>query len=191
MILEGIAAWAHIQKPTEAKTVEIKNGPRKGKKFPVKSQYKIDLIIDDTLAAELRKKKYSVKKVREAIQGLPDYAGKRFINISKLATYKDGNPTPKPVVYDNCGRELSKLVGNGSRVQVQFEESIYQKEMLTPEHEMVMVDCVAARLEGVRVLELVEFKEKKEVKMEFKFDKAEGTEEFSFDDTEVGGSDWE
>lgn len=175
MLLEGICAWAHVQKSCGERTVEIKEGPRKGKTFTSKDEYRLDLFIEPKIAKQLKEKGYRVKVAKKEVSGIPDSAGKPFIKINKPPKDKNGNPLPKPQVFDIHGDELTCLIGNGSKVEVQYQE--YEYVGFTGE---VAISC---RLEKIMVIDLVSFGGLSDnPQTEFSFEKKENPTDFTFDD---------
>lgn len=124
MIVEGIAMWAAIQAPNTTYTPE----------------YSIDLVVDDKTSKELAKLGLNGKKKEEGMT----YKFKR-----PLINKKSGENNPKPVVRDAANEDFTGLVGNGSKVKVQFS---------TYEWSNKFGHGVSADLQGVQVLELVSFK---------------------------------
>ena len=176
MILEGNCAWAHVQKSCGEKTLKTKNG----KSFKQKDEYRLDLFISDTKAEELREKGYWVKTAKEVVPGIDDSKGRPFIKISSKATFPSGDPTPKPGVFDVSGKEFTGLIGNGSRVQVQYVEYEYDNTFTGKK-------CVSCRLENIMIIDLVNFDSDKKgntpsKKPEFKFDKDADVEALKDDD---------
>lgn len=141
MKVTGIATWAHIQAPSKELTFE-----KKGKKTTIPSRYSIDVILSKEDAKELHSKGYNVKKVKNEIPGLPDSVGQPFINIKKAATYKDGAPVKPPKCVDAKKRDFTGLIGNGSTVNVIFDEVPY---------ELMGKEGISCRLKAVQVLKLV------------------------------------
>lgn len=175
MILEGRCAWAHVQKSTGSKTMTTK----KGKTFVTKDEYRLDLFLDEDKARELKAKGYLIKGAKEDVPGMPGTKGKPYIKIAKRASYEDGNPVPAPGVFDKDGKAIHDLVGNGSLVQVQYNEYPYDNTFTGEQN-------ISCRLAHVMVLEHVKYEGSAEgsAQVEFQFEnKAKDTE---FDDMESG-----
>lgn len=140
MIVSGIAAWACIQKPKP-------EGKYQGKKIP--AVYTIDVFLDKDKAKELKKKGYNIKTAKQDVPGLEKSKGKPFLQVKKKAFYDDGNPVAKPRCVDSAKQEFTGLIGNGSKVNVSYNE--YEWESFGSKG-------TAAQLRGVQVVELVAFK---------------------------------
>lgn len=100
--------------------------------------WQIDLIIDDKQVAGAKKAGLKVKKTDDG----------NVVGFKRKTTRKDGAENQPPVVVDAGNQPLKRLVGNGSLVNVQFSTYTYNNSFGSG---------VGADLQGVQVLELVEF----------------------------------
>lgn len=156
MKLSGIAAWAFVQSPKKEHTT------KKGQIIP--SVYTLDLILDVKTAKELKAKGFKVKKIEKEIKGIPDAVGKPFLQIKKPAMY-EGIPTDPPEVVNGKLQPMTKLIGNGSEVNVIFAAR---------EWEAFGQKGVSAKLRKVQVIKLVEYAGAEDLE---EFEEIEGFEE--------------
>tara|TARA_R110002012_G_C11353522_1_gene579928 strand:- start:162 stop:593 length:432 start_codon:yes stop_codon:yes gene_type:complete len=95
-LVEGNAYWASVTTPNT--------------KFePV---YTVNLVIDDSVAKEFAAKGHKIKQMDEGPS----------IVIKRKVTDKSGKPRPAPKLVDSEKQPLNEMVGNGSRVKVQYHE---------------------------------------------------------------------
>lgn len=94
MVVTGIASWASVQAPNT--TYE-----------PV---YTIDLEVSDADAEVLRSQDITVKTED----------GKNMVKFKRKQFREGGNENPKPNVVDADNMPFDKLIGNGSKVNVQY-----------------------------------------------------------------------
>lgn len=139
----GVAAWAHISKPSKESTIEYK-----GRKSTIPSRYSIDVFLSDDSAAKLKKAGFAVKNAKADVSGIPNSAGKPFLQVKKPAEYKSGDATQPPICVDSQLDEYKGLIGNGSKVVVKFK---------AVEYEIMGREGISARLEAVQVTELVSY----------------------------------
>lgn len=100
MFIEGIAYWAHVQKPDD--------------RFPP-AKYSIKLHVDDETAKEIRAAGLRVKKDGN------DNVFKVKRNVLKV----DGSEAGKPVVVDADVNPFNQEIGNGSKVIIQIRPYQY------------------------------------------------------------------
>jgi len=120
-IVKGIAYWACIQKPNTS----------------FEPVWSIDLKVDSATAKVLKKQGLSTVKDTEDT-----------FKFKRNVTNRKGADNQKPVVVDALMNPLTKLVGNGSLVKVQYS---------TYEWEYKRKKGVSADLKGVQVLKLVPY----------------------------------
>ena len=95
-LVEGLAYWASVTTPNT--------------KFePV---YSVNLLVDDDIAKEFAKKGHKIKQMDEGPS----------IVIKRKATDKKGNTRPAPKLVDSNKQPITDLVGNGSKVKIQYHE---------------------------------------------------------------------
>jgi len=95
-LVEGLAYWASVTTPNT--------------KFePV---YSVNLLVDDDIAKEFAKKGHKIKQMDEGPS----------IVIKRKATDKKGNARPAPKLVDSNKQPITDLVGNGSKVKIQYHE---------------------------------------------------------------------
>jgi hypothetical protein len=95
-IVEGTAYWASVKRPNT--TYE-----------PV---YSVNLVVDDTTAADFKRRGFKVKDMDEG----PAIIIKRKVNGGPKGTREP------PKLYDRMKNEIDSEVGNGSKVKVQYRE---------------------------------------------------------------------
>jgi len=95
-IVEGTAYWASVKRPNT--TYE-----------PV---YSVNLVVDDTTAADFKRRGFKVKDMDEG----PAIIIKRKVNGGPKGTREP------PKLYDRMKNEIDVEVGNGSKVKVQYRE---------------------------------------------------------------------
>lgn len=100
--------------------------------------YQIDLVIEDKQVAGAKKAGLKVKKTEDG----------NVVGFKRKVTRADGGQNKPPVVVDDHNRPILDLVGNGSLVNVQFSTYTYNNSFGSG---------VGADLQGVQVLELVEY----------------------------------
>lgn len=145
VIVSGIAAWAHITKPSGDRIVK----DSRGRDLKFESQYKIDLILTPEEANRLNKEGYNIKKVTKEIPGIENSIGLPFLHIKAGELFPDGNVAPKPVCVDSSTNPYTGLIGNGSKVNISFTPIPYD----------AFGGGISCRLKGAQVVELVEHKE--------------------------------
>lgn len=95
-LVEGLAYWASVTTPNT--------------KFePV---YSVNLLVDDDTAKEFAKKGHKIKQMDEGPS----------IVIKRKAKDKNGKDRPAPKLVDSNKQPITDLVGNGSKVKVQYHE---------------------------------------------------------------------
>ena len=95
-LVEGLAYWASVTTPNT--------------KFePV---YSVNLLVDDDIAKEFAKKGHKIKQMNEGPS----------IVIKRKVTDKKGNTRPVPKLVDANKQPITELIGNGSKVKVQYHE---------------------------------------------------------------------
>jgi len=95
MVVTGTAYWASLQAPNT--------------RFePV---YCIDLEVSDADAEALAKEGLTVKTTDE---------GKKMVKIKRNQFRDNGDENPKPNVVDSDNMPFDRLIGNGSKVNVQY-----------------------------------------------------------------------
>jgi len=100
-IQEGIAYWASVTTPNT--------------KFePV---YTVDLVVDDEVANDFESRGFKVKTltVNDEVVG-------RSINFKRKVNGPNGMVRKAPLLLDTNKVPMDELVGNGSRVKVQYNE---------------------------------------------------------------------
>ena len=100
-IQEGIAYWANVTTPNT--------------KFePV---YTVDLVVDEDVANDYESRGFKVKTltVNDEVVG-------RAINIKRKVNGPNGMVRKSPKLLDRNKEAIDEIVGNGSRVKVQFNE---------------------------------------------------------------------
>ena len=100
--------------------------------------YQIDLIIDPKDVPTVKKLGLSVKKTEDG----------DVVRFRRAQFRKDGSENRRPVVVDKNNLPLTDLIGNGSLVNVQFS---------TFEWNNKFGSGISSDLQGVQVLELIEF----------------------------------
>tara|TARA_R100001460_G_scaffold38448_5_gene72998 strand:- start:354 stop:791 length:438 start_codon:yes stop_codon:yes gene_type:complete len=100
-IQEGLAFWASVTRPNT-------------KYEPV---YTVDLVIEDSEASDFESRGFKVKDL--VING--DKVG-RAITIKRKVNGPNGLVRTPPKLVDANKNPMDELVGNGSRVKVQFNE---------------------------------------------------------------------
>ena len=93
-LVEGVAYWASVQAPNTTYDPE----------------YCVDLVISDEDAATLKGKGLRLKEID----------GKPAIKFKRGVARKDGTDNPKPTLRDAENNPFHELVGNGSKVIVQY-----------------------------------------------------------------------
>ena len=95
-LVEGLAYWASVTTPNT--------------RFePV---YTVNLVVDDKTAKEFASKGHKIKQME---------AGPCIV-IKRKATDKKGNPRPVPKLVNADKQPITDLIGNGSKVKVQYHE---------------------------------------------------------------------
>ena len=95
-LVEGNAYWASVTTPNT--------------KFePV---YTVNLVVDDKVAKEFAAKGHKIKQMDEGPS----------IVIKRKVTDKSGKASPAPKLVDSDKQPFNEMVGNGSRVKVQYHE---------------------------------------------------------------------
>ena len=95
-LVEGLAYWASVTTPNT--------------KFePV---YSVNLLVDDKTAKEFASKGHKIKEMDEGSS----------IVIKRKAKDKNGKDRPAPKLVDANKQPITDLVGNGSKVKVQYHE---------------------------------------------------------------------
>ena len=95
-LVEGNAYWASVTTPNT--------------KFePV---YTVNLVVDDSTAKDFAKRGHKIKQMDEGPS----------IVIKRKARDKSGKERPAPKLVDSNKQPMTELVGNGSRVKVQYHE---------------------------------------------------------------------
>ena len=131
--ITGIAMWASVQEPNTT--------------FDPK--YCVDLIVSKEKAKKL--KEHGLKTVPvDKVSGASEFAssGDRVLRIRKPVFSKSGKELQKPYVIDANGNPFSELIGNGSKVTVEF--NIFEYEAFGQKGKN-------AKLVGVKVLEHVPY----------------------------------
>lgn len=100
-IQEGIAYWANVTSPNT-------------KYEPV---YTVDLVVDDEVANDFESRGFKVKTLT-----VSDEVVGRSINIKRKVNGPNGMVRKAPKLLDRNKLPIDELVGNGSRVKVQFNE---------------------------------------------------------------------
>jgi len=95
-VLSGTAYWASVTQPNT--TYE-----------PV---YSVNLVVDEKTAGEFKSRGFSIKEMDEG----PALVIKRKVNGP------NGMVRSAPKLFDAAKREINCLVGNGSKVKVQYKE---------------------------------------------------------------------
>jgi len=95
-VIEGTAYWASVSSPN------VKFEP----------VYTINLVVDDSIAQQFAGKGYKVKQLE---------AGPSIV-IKRKAINKDGKKNSAPKLVDSSKEPIDVLIGNGSRVRVQYSE---------------------------------------------------------------------
>mgnify|MGYP003141015166 CR=1 FL=1 len=127
-IQEGIAYWASVTTPNT--------------KFePV---YTVDLVVSDDVANDFEAKGYKVKEISNG-----DEVIGRAITFKRKVNGPNGMVRQAPKLLDANKNPIDELVGNGSKVRVQFNE--YQGENKYGPY-------TGLDLQAVQVLDLVEYR---------------------------------
>tara|TARA_A100000172_G_scaffold53622_1_gene34030 strand:- start:197 stop:721 length:525 start_codon:yes stop_codon:yes gene_type:complete len=143
-IQEGLAYWASITRPNT--------------KFePV---YTVDLVIEDSVATDFESKGFKVKDLV-----INNESVGKAITIKRKVNGPNGLVRQAPKLVDANKNPMDELVGNGSRVKVQFNEW---------EVENKFGAFKGLDLQAVQVLDLISFKSGDGDE----FDALEGGEEF-------------
>jgi hypothetical protein len=104
MVETGIAYWASV---TSANTT-------------FEPVYCVELVVSDERANYWSEKGHKVKDFHiKNASGEPEYIGKA-LSIKRKAYDNKGNARPAPRLFDASKEPLNELVGNGSKVNVQF-----------------------------------------------------------------------
>lgn len=117
--------------------------------------YSVDLVIDQDTAEKFASKGVPIKQMDEG----PAIVIKRKVNKPK------GGTRLAPTLLDRRAKPLNAMVGNGSKVKVQYEPFAWEYAGKTG----VSLDFI-----GMQVLELVEYSSKSKSELEFE---DEGIEE--------------
>ena len=99
-VQEGIAYWASVTSPNT-------------RYEPV---YSVDLVVDEDVAADFEKRGFRVKTLT-----VGDEEVGKAITIKRKVNGKKG-VRPAPKLYNKNKEEINTLVGNGSKVKVQYDE---------------------------------------------------------------------
>ena len=94
-VITGKCKWASVTKPNT--------------KF--EPQYTIDVIVSDAQKKNLENAGLTVKK---------DKDGDQILKVRRKVASMEGKPFDAPEVVDSAGNPFTKMIGNGSKVQVQF-----------------------------------------------------------------------
>jgi len=143
-IQEGIAYWANVTSPNT-------------KYEPV---YTVDLVVDDEVANDFESRGFKVKTLT-----VSDEVVGRSINIKRKVNGPNGMVRKAPKLLDRNKLPIDELVGNGSRVKVQFNEW---------EVENKYGAFKGLDLQAVQVIDLISYKSADGEE----FDSIEGGEEF-------------
>ena len=100
-IQEGIAYWANVTTPN------LKYEP----------MYTVDLVVEDEVANDFESRGFKVKTLT-----VSDEVVGRSINIKRKVNGPNGMVRKPPRLLDKSKEPIDELVGNGSRVKVQFSE---------------------------------------------------------------------
>ena len=99
-IQEGLAYWASVTTPNT--------------RFePV---YSVDLVVDENVAADFENLGFRVKTLK-----INDEEVGKAITIKRIVNGKKG-PRNAPKLYNKNKEQIDVLIGNGSKVKVQFDE---------------------------------------------------------------------
>ena len=130
-IVEGIAYWTHVRVPTPDFSGE-------------KNLYLVNLAVSDEIFQKFQDAGYNAG-LKPAVR--VSYTEDPVITFQQWELGKGGRPNRKPRLVDKDLNDIDVLVGNGSRVAVQWRHSKYgaDGQFLRP------------ILENVQVLELVEY----------------------------------
>ena len=103
-IQEGIAYWANVTTPN------LKYEP----------MYTVDLVVEDEVANDFESRGFKVKTLT-----VSDEVVGRSINIKRKVNGPNGMVRKPPRLLDKSKEPIDELVGNGSRVKVQFLSLIH------------------------------------------------------------------
>ena len=141
-IQEGIAYWASVTTPNT-------------KYEPV---YTVDLVVEDSVADDFISRGFKVKDIE-----LGDERVGRAVTIKRKVNGPNGMVRNPPKLVDENKLPIDVLVGNGSRVRVQYNEW---------ETSNKFGDFKGLDFQAMQVIDLVSYKSAEE------FDSLEGGEEF-------------
>jgi len=137
-VISGKAYWAKVYQPQASKF------------SPDDFRYSIDV-------GNLNKKNIGIAeelglevKTDQAEEGKP-YSGQRgqYVTLRNYAKSRDGSDNPRPRVVDAQTNPMTKLIGNGSNVNVLFDVSPYKGGPRKGQNGFY--------LKGVQVVDLVEY----------------------------------
>jgi len=121
-VVTGVAYWASVQAPNTT----------------YEAEYSVDLVVSEADAEKLRNQNITVG----------DRDGEPMVKFKRRQFRKDGTENPKPKVVDSDAMPMDDLIGNGSKVNVQYR---------TYPWTYAGRSGVGADLVGVQVLELVAY----------------------------------
>lgn len=136
LVVEGIAFYAAVHTPNE-----------------LADAYTIDLAVDDANAKILEDAGLQAAKKRDGSAVVHDGAeGLKVFKFKRKRISKDGTVLAKPQVVDAANNPVTTLIGNGSKVRTHVTVFPYTFKGKSG---------VSGGLNGVQILELVEFTAKK------------------------------
>lgn len=143
-IQEGIAYWASVTTPNT--------------KFePV---YTVDLVVSDDVANDFEAKGYKVKEISQG-----DEVIGRAVTFKRKVNGPNGMVRQAPKLLDANKNPIDELVGNGSKVKVQYSEWVTTNKYGT---------FTGLDFQAMQVIDLVQYKSSDGSE----FDAIEGGEEF-------------
>ena len=137
-VISGKAFWAKVYQPQASKY------------NPDDYRYSIDVGQLDERNIKIAKDLGMDVKTDEVVEGKP-YSGQKgsYVTIRNYAKSQDGSDNPRPRVVDAQTNPMTKLIGNGSDVNVLFDVSPYKNGPRAGQNGFY--------LKGVQVVSLVEY----------------------------------
>ena len=95
-LIIGIAKWAYVTQPSTRFDPE----------------YTVSLIVDDEIAKDFQARGFRVKREAEGMA----------VIFKRKVDGPNGRVRPAPKLYDKDKKEIDTLIGNGSKVKIQYNE---------------------------------------------------------------------
>ena len=137
-VISGKAYWAKVYQPQASKFA------------PDDLRYSIDVGNLDKKNIGIAEELGLEIKTDQTVEGKP-YSGQRgeYVTLRNYAKSRDGSDNPRPRVVDAQTNPMTKLIGNGSDVNVLFDVSPYKGGPRQGQNGFY--------LKGVQVVDLVEY----------------------------------